>query len=195
MRTFLLLHICCAPDEAWVVKSLKDEYNLHCFFYNPNIYPLSEYTLRLEEARKVAEYYNVPFTAGEYDNELWEEAIKPFSHLPEGSERCRHCFIYRFNRTAEFCKKSGFSVFTSVMSISPHKKISVLNESGKMCASKYNVEYACFDFKKKDGFKKSIELSKELGLYRQDYCGCRYSLTERDLRKQNKNGLHNNQSK
>lgn len=178
----LLLHICCAPDEAWVVNTLGSSYSLHCFFCNPNISPEDEYEKRLDEARRVAKHFNVPFSADEYYPESWELATGPFHATPEGGERCRRCFDLRLLRSAAFCREIGFPAFTTVMSISPHKKISMLNESGAAAAAHYNVTYCPFDFKKKDGFKQSIALSRELGLYRQDYCGCRLSRAERDLR-------------
>lgn len=178
----LLLHICCAPDEAWVVHSLSAGYSLYCFFCNPNIAPESEYDLRLREAKKVAKHYDVPFAADRYAPDSWEKSVLPFSHTPEGGERCFHCFSLRLERTAGFCAEITFPAFTTVMSISPHKRIDMLNETGIAAAKKYNVTYECFDFKKKDGFRNSIALSNELGLYRQDYCGCRLSRAERDQR-------------
>ena len=184
MKPSLVLHICCAPDEAWVVHSLKKEYNLHCFFCNPNISPQSEYTLRLEEAAKVAKHFGVPFTADEYDPTTWEEAIYPWRSSPEGGERCKHCFELRLRSTARFCASNGYSDFSTVMSISPHKQIGMLHAAGNSAAAAYNVHYCHFDFKKKDGFKNSIILSKSLGLYRQDYCGCSLSRAERDKRMQ-----------
>ena len=178
----LLLHICCAPDEAYVIKLLKDDYELHCFFSNSNIYPLQEYQLRLDEARKVAGMFSIPFTADPYSPNTWNEAIKDLTDTAEGGARCRECFLLRMKRTAEFCSLIRWPAFTTVMSISPHKKISVLNETGEAAAAEYGISYGSFDFKKKDGFKKSMELSKELNLYRQNYCGCRLSLIERDKR-------------
>lgn len=179
----LVLHICCAPDEAWVVHSLKGAYDLHCFFCNPNISPENEYDLRLKEARKVADLYEIPFTADIYEPQTWEEAVSEVANTPEGGERCRRCFLLRLNRTALFCKQNGFTHFTTVMSVSPHKRIEMLNETGAYVADQYGLVYEPFDFKKKDGFKKSIILSKDLGLYRQNYCGCRLSKVERDERK------------
>lgn len=182
-KEHLVLHICCAPDEAWVVHTLHQHYNLHCFFCNPNISLLSEYELRLKEAQRVAQLYNVPFTSDQYHPEQWEDAITDYADTPEGGERCRHCFLLRLRRTANFCQQNGFKQFTTVMSVSPHKSIAVLNETGLQAAAEYNCTYQKFDFKKKNGFLKSITLSKELGLYRQDYCGCRLSKTERENRK------------
>lgn len=182
MNPPLVLHICCAPDEAWVIHTLGVDYELHCFFCNPNIAPPDEYELRLAEAQRVAGHYRVSFTADTYDPATWDEAVTPYCDSPEGGERCRRCFDLRLKRTAEFCARSGFPTFTTVMSVSPHKRIGMLNESGIAAAAAYGVEYCCFDFKKKDGFRQSITLSNELGLYRQDYCGCRLSRAERDKR-------------
>ena len=184
----LVLHICCAPDEAWVVHTLISSYELHCFFCNPNISPGTEYRLRCNEARRVALQYNVPFHEDPYNPDSWEQAIVPAAGTPEGGKRCRHCFALRLDRTARFCAENGHPTFTTVMSISPHKRIAMLNAAGNAAATAHGVTYAEFDFKKKDGFRNSITLSKELGLYRQDYCGCRLSRAERELRK---NGTKN----
>jgi predicted adenine nucleotide alpha hydrolase (AANH) superfamily ATPase len=183
MKPKLLLHVCCAPDEAYVVHTLKEDYDLACFFCNPNITPFEEYDLRLNEARNVAGKYSVPFTADAYVPDLWEAAIADAAGTPEGGERCRRCFLLRLRRTAAFCKANGWPSFTTVMSISPHKSIALLNECGMAAARESGVRYEPFDFKKKDGFRYSTVLSKQLGLYRQDYCGCRLSRNERDLRK------------
>ena len=182
MKTKLVLHICCAPDEAWVVKSLQAEYELFCFFCNPNIQPEDEYKKRLKEAEKVARIYGVPIANDHYMPELWEKATHGLEHTPEGGERCMRCFLLRLKRTARFCQELGWALFTTVMSISPHKRIEMLNSAGKQAAEEYGVSYKEFDFKKKDGFINSIKLSRELGLYRQDYCGCLLSKKERDKR-------------
>jgi len=182
VKPALLLHICCAPDEAWVVHTLRDQFTLHCFFCNPNISPETEYTLRREEAARVALHYQVPFTADEYNPSTWENAVLPYRETPEGGERCRHCFSLRLMRTAAACAVLGIEAFTTVMSISPHKKIGMLNDEGKKAAKAFGVTYLPYDFKKNNGFRNSITLSKELGLYRQDYCGCELSRKERDER-------------
>lgn len=182
MKPKLLLHICCAPDEAYVVKSLKEEYDLYCFFCNPNIQPLEEYEKRLKEAEKVAEIYNVPFDSDPYDPKSWETAVEQFFDTPEGGRRCLECFDFRLERSAKFCKEIGYPAYTTVMSISPHKRIEMLNQAGQNAANKYDVIYEPFNFKKKNGFIESIKLSNELGLYRQDYCGCLNSREERDQR-------------
>lgn len=187
MKTQLVLHICCAPDEAWVVKSLQEEYELFCFFCNPNIQPEDEYNKRLKEAEKVARIYKVPIANDPYKPEMWEKAIHGLEHTPEGGERCMRCFLLRLKRTARFCHELGWSLFTTVMSISPHKRVEMLNQAGTQAAEEYRVTYKEFDFKKKDGFINSIKLSRELGLYRQDYCGCRLSKKERDKRESQNN--------
>jgi predicted adenine nucleotide alpha hydrolase (AANH) superfamily ATPase len=184
MKPKLLLHVCCAPDEAYVVHTLKEDYDLACFFCNPNITPSEEYVLRLSEARNVAGKYGVCFFADDYLPDVWESSIGDAADTAEGGERCRRCFLLRLRRTAAFCKAMGWPSFTTVMSISPHKNVAVLNECGMASARESGVRYEPFDFKKKDGFRNSTVLSKQLGLYRQDYCGCLLSRNERDLRKQ-----------
>jgi predicted adenine nucleotide alpha hydrolase (AANH) superfamily ATPase len=183
MNKKLLLHICCAPDEAWVLSLLKEKYELHSFFCNPNIYPPEEYENRLSEAKFVAEKYGVPFTSDEYNPKDWENAIKGYEDTPEGGARCFQCFLQRLRRSAEFCSSIGFESFTTVMSISPHKKIDMLNQAGEMAAKEYGIKYEKFNFKKNNGFINSVKLSKKIGLTRQDYCGCILSLKERNERK------------
>jgi epoxyqueuosine reductase len=179
----LLLHVCCAPDAASVITQLAPEYALHCFFCNPNIAPEAEYLKRLDEAAKVAQEYKIDFTADEYLPQAWEQAVAGLEASGEGGARCEKCFGLRLERSAAFCKHIGFTHFTSVMSLSPHKNIAVLNAQGTAAAQRHGVTYAPFNFKKNNGFLKSIQLSRELGLYRQDYCGCRLSKAEREARK------------
>jgi predicted adenine nucleotide alpha hydrolase (AANH) superfamily ATPase len=183
MSKRLLLHICCAPDEAWVLSQLRDKYELHSFFYNPNIYPPDEYEGRLKEAEWVAKKYGIAFTAGDYNPGDWENVVKGYEGTPEQGARCFQCFLLRLRKSAEFCKSIGFESFTTVMSISPHKRIEMLNRAGEKAAEEYGVVYEKFNFKKDNGFINSVKLSKDLGLTRQDYCGCRLSLKEREKRK------------
>jgi predicted adenine nucleotide alpha hydrolase (AANH) superfamily ATPase len=179
----LLLHICCAPDEAYAVDLIRDEYELHCFFCNPNIFPEDEFLLRLNEANRAAEIYGVPFTWDEYDHGAWTGATAEHTDTPESGARCRECFLLRLRRAAEVCRKMGWPAFGTVMSVSPHKKTAMLDEAGRTAAAACGVGYVPFDFKKKNGFNKSIALSRRLGLYRQGYCGCGLSLKEMELRK------------
>jgi len=180
----LLLHICCAPDEAYAVDLIKDQYELRCFFCNPNIFPDEEFKLRLREAEKAAMIYGVPFAWDDYDYGAWENAVAGLTDTPEGGARCRECFLLRLTRTAEVCRDMGWPAFGTVMSVSPHKRIAALDEAGNTAAAAVGgVRYASFDFKKKDGFRKSVALSRRLGLYRQDYCGCGISLGEAEKRR------------
>jgi predicted adenine nucleotide alpha hydrolase (AANH) superfamily ATPase len=188
MKPKLVLHVCCAPDEAYVVQLLKKSRDLLCFFCNPNIAPAEEYDLRLREAKRVADQYGVPFAADGYTPATWENAVSGAEETPEGGERCRRCFSLRLRRTAAFCKANKWPSFTTVMSISPHKSVPLLDECGMAAAHESGVVWEPFDFKKKDGFRESTILSKKLGLYRQDYCGCRLSRKERDLRKKKADG-------
>jgi len=182
MKPKLFLHICCAPDEAYAVDLIKDSYEVHCFFCNPNIFPPEEYYLRLDEAEKAASVYGVPFTCDDYLPALWSDAVRGFIDTPEGGDRCGKCFLLRLSRTAQTCAEMGWPAFGTVMSVSPHKKVSMLDEAGEAAAKAHGVSYISFNFKKQDGFRKSIELSRKLGLYRQNYCGCEPSLNERKQR-------------
>jgi predicted adenine nucleotide alpha hydrolase (AANH) superfamily ATPase len=161
-----------------VVECLRDTRDLYCYFSNPNIDTPEEYEKRRAEADTVARRYNVPFASPPYAPGQWETAVAGYRHTPEGGQRCTRCFLLRLRDTARFCKEIGWSAFASVMSISPHKSVAMLDEAGSRAAEEYGVAYEGFNFKKKDGFRRSVELSKELGLYRQDYCGCRLSREE-----------------
>ena len=186
MKKKLVLHICCAADQAWVVKTLSPDYDLHCFFCNPNIHPQEEYAKRFEDVKKVSRILNVPMTEDPCNPPAWEMAVKGFEHTPEGGERCMRCFSLRLGKTASFCKDLGWPTFTTVMSISPHKSFTLLDSAGTAAAREHGVTYEPFNFKKNNGFANSIQLSRELGLYRQDYCGCSLSRIERGNRSQHK---------
>lgn len=171
----ILVHICCAPDALYVMSILKDTYEPAGYFYNPNIHPSEEYEFRLEETRKVADSLNFTLFVGEYDKDRWLKITEKFKDEPEKGRRCDICYALRLESTARTASKKNFPSFTTVMSLSPWKKPDVLNRIGRMCASRHNVRFLEADFKKKDGFKKSIELSRHHKLYRQNYCGCVYS--------------------
>jgi predicted adenine nucleotide alpha hydrolase (AANH) superfamily ATPase len=171
----LLVHICCAPDAAYVIGLLRPDYDVTGFFYNPNIHPSAEYELRLSEARKVVGRLEVGLIEGDYDDSRWLELTKKFKDEPEKGRRCDICYAMRLERTAAAAARLGFEYFTTVMSLSPWKKAPALNRIGRLLGRRHRVCFLEADFKKKDGFRKSIELSKALHLYRQDYCGCIYS--------------------
>jgi predicted adenine nucleotide alpha hydrolase (AANH) superfamily ATPase len=154
---------------------LKDGYDVTGFFSNSNIHPREEYDLRLREARKVAEAAGVPLLEDDYDPDGWLRLTRKFKDEPEKGRRCDVCYAARLGRTAERAAREGFDAFATVMSLSPWKKAAVMNRIGRQFAARHGLAFLEADFKKKDGFKKSVELSRAHGLYRQDYCGCLYS--------------------
>jgi predicted adenine nucleotide alpha hydrolase (AANH) superfamily ATPase len=171
----ILLHVCCGPCSTHCLKELLSEYEPTMFFYNPNIHPQSEYFRRLEAAEKVSKHFKVPLKEGGFDVEDWLELIQGFENAPEGGKRCDICFYMRLEETAKFAKENKFDLFTTTLSVSPHKDSDTINRLGRMLGKKHGIAWLKSDFKKNNGFKKSIELSKELALYRQNYCGCFYS--------------------
>lgn len=180
----LLLHSCCAPCSSYVLEYLSQYFEITVFYYNPNIFPESEYTKRiLEQQTLIGDMetkHPVSFIAGNYDKEKFYELAKGLEHLKEGGERCFKCYALRLEESARLAQEGGFDYFTTTLSISPMKNAEKLNQIGCEIGEKYNVSYLQSDFKKKNGYKRSIELSKEYGLYRQDYCGCVFSLQERE---------------
>ncbi len=187
----LLLHICCAPCSSYVLEYLSEHFDITLFFYNPNITSENEYKYRIDEAKRlIAEMPlsgKVDFISGRYDISEFFSIAKGFENEPEGGERCFRCYELRLRETADFAKKNNFDYFTTTLSISPYKNAEKLNSIGKQMSEEYGVKYLYSDFKKKNGYKRSIELSQEYNLYRQDYCGCIYSETEMKRRKMNEN--------
>ena len=183
MKRKLLLHICCAPCSTHVIDVLSRDYEVTGFFYNPNIHPDEEYRRRLREAIRYAKIAGVELITGDYDPERWFEAVKGLEGEPEGGRRCRICFEMRLERTAQVARERGFEVFTTTLSVSPHKKADVINEVGRLVAERHGLEFLEADFKKKGGFERSVKLSKQYGLYRQNYCGCIFSLREAEKRR------------
>ena len=175
----LLLHSCCAPCSSYVIEYLSQYFHLTVFYYNPNISELEEYKKRVEEQKRlISEFpakYKVDFLEGTYDNENYNKIVSGFEDCKEGGERCFLCYDMRIRETAIVAKKGGFDYFTTTLSISPLKNSAKLNEIGHKLGIEYGIEYLLSDFKKKEGYKRSIELSKEYHLYRQNYCGCKFS--------------------
>jgi predicted adenine nucleotide alpha hydrolase (AANH) superfamily ATPase len=178
----LLVHVCCAPDALFVFGVLKGDYEVAGFFSNSNVHPRGEYVLRLEEARKVARTHGVPLIEDDYDPDGWLLLTRKFKDEPEKGRRCDVCYAARLGRTAERAAREGFDAFATVMSLSPWKKAAVMNRIGRQFAARHGLAFLEADFKKKDGFKKSVDLSRTHGLYRQDYCGCLYSRTAAEKR-------------
>jgi epoxyqueuosine reductase len=146
------------------------------FYYNPNIYPESEYIKRLKDVKYFSESSGAELIPGDYNNECWDNYVSGLEEEPEGGKRCEKCFMFRLQKTAYEAKLRNFDYFASTMSISPHKNFKLINNIGKNLEKSYGILYLESDFKKKDGFKKTNEISKKLNFYRQNYCGCRYSL-------------------
>lgn len=178
----LLLHVCCAPCSSWCLAYLTPHFAVTVFYYNPNIDSAEEYRRRAnEEMRLLKEmpFVNpVRFVMGEYEPERFYEMAKGHEKDAEGGERCELCYEQRLREAAAFAKRENYDYFTTTLTISPMKRADLLNRVGERVAREFNVRFLPSDFKKKDGYKKSVELSKQYGLYRQDYCGCVYSKAE-----------------
>ena len=175
----LLLHSCCAPCSSYVLEYLSSYFSITVFYYNPNISPESEYTKRLFDQQMLIDRlparYPVAFAAGPYDSERFFQMAKGLEQVKEGGERCFRCYELRLREAAKMAKNAEFDYFTTTLSISPLKKADKLNEIGVRLGEEYGISYLMSDFKKKNGYRRSIELSKEYNLYRQDYCGCVFS--------------------
>ncbi len=174
-RPPLLLHACCGPCSSAVLERLLGAFEVTVFYYNPNIEPEEEYLKRLDTLKTLLTFERAPLIEGEYEPSVFHAAAHGLESAPEGGARCEKCFETRLRRTAETAAARGFTYFTTTLSVSPHKDAALLNEIGARMADEYGVRYLCADFKKKDGYKRSIELSKQFSLYRQRDCGCVYS--------------------
>ncbi|MGN1134041.1 MAG: epoxyqueuosine reductase QueH [Oscillospiraceae bacterium] len=178
----LLIHSCCAPCSSYVLEYLSQYFKITIFYYNPNISPKEEYLKRVEEQKRLISQIPaknpVSFIEGRYDAREYFDAVKGLENIPEGGERCFVCYRLRLEETAKLAEKLGFEWFTTTLSISPYKNAQKLNEISEELSRIYNVKNLPADFKKKEGYKRSIELSKEYNLYRQNYCGCVFSARE-----------------
>ena len=179
----LLLHSCCAPCSSAVLEYLSEHFAITVFYFNPNIYPEEEFLHRIEEQKRLIGELPcrnpVSFIEHGWQQERFYEAVKGLENVPEGGERCFVCYRLRLEETAKLAAEQGFDYFTTTLSVSPYKNAAKLNEIGEELSQKYGVKHLPSDFKKKDGYKRSIELSQKYGLYRQNYCGCIFSQRER----------------
>lgn len=184
IRPTLLLHACCAPCSSYVLEYLNGYFDITVFFYNPNITENAEYTKRADELirliNELPHQDEIKFVDGGYAPEKFIGISRGLENAPEGGERCFKCYRLRLEESARIAKENGFDYFTTTLSISPHKNAQVLNEIGKELSDAYGVGYLFSDFKKRNGYKRSCELSEIYNLYRQDYCGCIYSKKERE---------------
>ena len=179
----VLLHVCCAPCATVAQRRLRDEgWEPVLFFENSNLHPREEFELRLAETKRYARETGLSLVVPEPDFEDWERAVRGLEDEPEGGARCDVCFAYRLRRTARAAAEGGFDAFASTLSLSPHKKSARIDRAGEACAARHGTTYLPTDFKKRNGFAQSAKISKDLGLYRQDYCGCRFSLREKRRR-------------
>ena len=178
-RPRLLLHSCCGPCSSYVLEYLTRYFEVFLSYYNPNIQPRAEYDLRLENQLKVLERIpGVTLVPCGYDGGAYDEAARGLEDEPEGGARCTECFKLRLDFAAREAKRLGCDYFATTLTVSPHKDAQRINAIGEALAGKYGVKWLPGDFKKRDGYKRSIELSREFGLYRQNYCGCLFSKTE-----------------
>ena len=176
----LLLHACCAPCASYVLAYLEKAFAITIFFYNPNIYPAEEFSKRLEEFKK---FPHVPIITELNLPDEFDQAVVGLEKEKEGGARCFACYEQRLEKTALKAKEYHFDYFTTTLSVSPHKNAAAINQIGNKLAAAYGVSFLYSNFKKNNGFQESVRLSQELGLYRQDYCGCIYSFQEKEQRK------------
>lgn len=182
----LLLHACCAPCSSYVFEYLNKYFEITAYFYNPNISTKEEFDHRAEELKRFAKEFpmenEIAIWVESYDHLEFLNTVYGKEDLKEGGARCYDCYRLRLEKSAKYAKENGFDMFTTTLSISPHKNAQWLNLLGKEFAEKYSVEYLFSDFKKKNGYKRSCELSREYNLYRQSFCGCEFSKRDAELR-------------
>lgn len=178
LRPRLLLHSCCAPCSTRCIRLLAEVFDVAVYYFDPNIFPEAEYAKRAEEQRRylAAEYPQIECVVADYDHASFLKAVKGLETEPEGGARCAVCFEQRLAATAEYAKAHGFEMFATTLTVSPHKDSQTINEIGLRIAREKGVTWFPYDFKKHDGYGISVRLSKEFGLYRQNYCGCEFAL-------------------
>lgn len=175
----ILLHACCAPCLTYSAQKLcTDGYKPVVYFYNPNIQPFEEYNKRRDEIQRFCEQndYELFIEESADEESFWLEEVKGMENEPEGGQRCAACFEFRLKKTAQYAKEQGFDLFTTTLTISPHKNSKVIFDIGEKIAKEHGIDFLCENFKKNDGFKKSLDLSKQYNLFRQNYCGCAFSI-------------------
>lgn len=175
VKKSLLLHSCCGPCSTACIERLKEFFNITVIYYNPNIEPLEEYLHRKREQIRLLKELDIPYIDVPYDNEVFVNNTKGLAQEREGGSRCSVCYGIRLKYTAQTAKVHNFDCFTTTLTVSPHKDSQIINAIGIAIGNEYSVPYLCADFKKRDGYLRSIELAKEYELYRQNYCGCLYS--------------------
>ena len=167
----LLLHCCCAPCSSAVIERLKERFQITFYYYNSNIFPKEEFDVRYQEFKKLG----VDVVCADYNHEHFLNMVKGLENEPEGQSRCRICISDRMDKSFKYAKENNFDLVTTTLTISPHKDCEFINLLGEHLQEKYNIKYLHADFKKQNGYLRSIQICKELGIYRQDYCGCEFS--------------------
>jgi len=171
----LLIHICCAPDATIGIERLSTQWETEGLFSNSNIHPRDEYEKRLLAMETLALETGFTFSADAYEPEVWFDSVRGLEEEPEKGLRCEVCIRGRLRTTARLARDRGFDAFAAVLTVSPHKNAAMINQLGAEAGEEYGVEYLPTNLKKQDGFRRSVELTKQYGIYRQDYCGCEYS--------------------
>ncbi len=174
-KSKLLLHSCCAPCSSACIERLKPFFDLTVYYYNPNIDGEEEFNKRASEQKRLCENFNVSFIEEAFIPTEFYKEVRGLEDLPEGEERCAKCFYLRLKKTAEYAKEYGYDFFTTTLTVSPLKNAEIINEFGHLIGNEVGVDFLPCDFKKRGGYQRSVELSKEYGLYRQNYCGCVFS--------------------
>lgn len=181
----ILLHSCCAPCSSYVISYLSKFVDITVLYYNPNISPIEEYEKRKNEQirliQNINSSYKIDYIDCDYENDKFEKVVKGLEDEPERGKRCTKCFNLRLEKTALVAKENSYDFFCTTLTLSPYKNAKLINEIGFELEKKYNIKYLPSDFKKRDGYKKSIELSKIYNLYRQNYCGCKYSKRKEEI--------------
>ena len=172
----VLLHICCGPCSTWSIEALKQSHEPVLYWSNSNIWPADECDLRLENARKVAAFHKLELIEDTYDHKAWLKAVAGFEKEPEGAKRCAACFAFSFKRSAQVAAERGIPHFTTSLTISPYKNNDVIHKIGEQAAMAAGIDFLEMDFDKNNGYRRSIDISKEMALYRQKYCGCEFSM-------------------
>jgi epoxyqueuosine reductase len=172
----LCLHICCAPDATVAFERLIDKWKILAYFNNPNIEPVLEYEHREAEVVRLSNHFNIEYFESDRNVNPWIQAIEGFEGEREGGKRCERCITHRLDETARFAKENSAEAFATTLTTSPHKNVNFIHEIGETLQEKYGVIYLAETFRKNNGFKRSIDMCAELGVYRQNYCGCRWSL-------------------
>ncbi|MBU2509395.1 MAG: epoxyqueuosine reductase QueH [Patescibacteria group bacterium] len=183
----LLLHTCCGTCGAWIPEMLSEDFEVDLYYFNPNIHPEKEYLRRLEDVRKVARALNLKLIEGNYNPRSWFEHVKGLEGEPEGGKRCTLCFELRLREAAKYASENSYDIFGTTLTIGRNKRADIINPIGEKLASEFGLLFLDRDFKKQAGFEKSCRKSDEIGVVRQNYCGCSFSLNERLEFDKNKN--------